>query len=321
MSILIVDDDPTIRDLTSLLLSQAGFTEIATADSGAKALQILGIDPPAPSEFIPDVILMDIMMPGIDGIETCARIKREETFADIPVLMVTTLNDVEHLKKAFIAGATDYMNKPIRAEELLARVKSAHRLKQEAKRRKQREVELERMSLENPVAPSRKQGMVSPRTGLPGEAILLGTLGVALARARSSGAVTLLSLDAAESFSTRYGEEKLGEVMSDIATLLCHQPARLGDLLLQTGPAQFALYLPQGDVEQAETQANALRAAIAALQIPHEYSPVGPALTASAAVLSFANTPLSPADFLAAAYGLIERAQSSGGNQILVQRD
>ena len=95
-----------------------------------------------------DLILMDVLMPDIDGVTACRRIKQRAHLHDIPIIMVTSQNDLNNLKEAFSAGAMDYINKPVNGVELLARVSSAITLKNEMDCRKEREAELRRSNEE-----------------------------------------------------------------------------------------------------------------------------------------------------------------------------
>src|SRR5450432_311866 len=143
MRILIIDDTEDGRDIAEAMLAAAGYGIIKAVGSATEAYRFLGIDGPAtqqPSAI--DLILLDIMMPGIDGIETCARIRSEKRYSSVPIIMVTSLADADSLANAFVAGATDYITKPINRIELLARVRSALKLKAELDRREAREHEL-----------------------------------------------------------------------------------------------------------------------------------------------------------------------------------
>jgi sigma-B regulation protein RsbU (phosphoserine phosphatase) len=147
VSILIVDDSPDQQALLRSILGKAGHAEIFSADSAKAAARLLNLDGETASENI-DLILMDVLMPEQDGVETCRQIKRCAHLEDIPVIMVTAKSDLGNLKDAFAAGAMDFISKPVNSVELLARVSSALLLKQEMDRRKNRELELRRSNEE-----------------------------------------------------------------------------------------------------------------------------------------------------------------------------
>ena len=121
-TILIVDDNPDNLDVLFDFLSDEGF-EILVATGGESALE--------KAEYaLPDLILLDVMMPpGIDGFETCDRLKQNPITKDIPVIFMTALSDVEHKVKGLRSGAVDYITKPIQHEEVLVRVGIHLRLK------------------------------------------------------------------------------------------------------------------------------------------------------------------------------------------------
>ena len=114
--ILIVDDTPDNLALLSDALDEVGYMVLVALD-GLSALSRI-------QRRRPDLILLDAMMPGLDGFETCQRIKADPATADIPVLFMTALTDSEHVVKGFAAGGIDYVTKPINTEEVLARVAS-----------------------------------------------------------------------------------------------------------------------------------------------------------------------------------------------------
>ena len=141
MAILIVDDSPDQHLLLRSILTKAGHDQIVAVDSARGAFTTLNVDGQQ-SPLKVDLILLDVLMPDIDGVSACRRIKLQAHLRDIPIIMVTAQNDRNNLREAFSAGAMDYINKPVNGVELLARVSSALTLKKEMDCRKEREAEL-----------------------------------------------------------------------------------------------------------------------------------------------------------------------------------
>lgn len=143
MSILIVDDSEEQRELLALILKTAGYRSLLFTESAEEALKRLGIGAdPRPSERI-DVVLMDFLMPGMDGLEACRRIRSEERLKHLPVIVVTAKTEPPDLMDAYTAGATDYIRKPVLPMELVARVSMAMTMKEEFDNLEEREHELE----------------------------------------------------------------------------------------------------------------------------------------------------------------------------------
>ncbi len=114
--VLIVDDNRLNRHLLAAILGRGGITHLETAEDGYDALRRM-------ETFRPDLILLDLMMPNMDGFELCRRLRADPRWRSLPVLVQSGLNRVEDRTKAFAAGATDYITKPINAIELLSRVR------------------------------------------------------------------------------------------------------------------------------------------------------------------------------------------------------
>ena len=120
-NILIVDDDEkNIRLLKAVLMSENYQTSEAL--NGEKAIESI-------ADTKPDLILLDVMMPGIDGFEVCRRLKAADETKMIPIVMVTALREKEHRIKAMVSGADDFLSKPVDQTELQLRVKSLLRIK------------------------------------------------------------------------------------------------------------------------------------------------------------------------------------------------
>ena len=174
MAILIVDDAATDRFALALMLNAAGYSDVLMASSAAEAIVCLAQRTPDDVELI----LTDLQMPGVDGIAACAQIKAMPQWYDVPIIMVTGSDDLDNLRDAFAAGAIDYIIKPANEVELLARVRSAVRLKHETDHRKARERELKTLNqrLEGVLADLAEQHQLLQREQAKSEQLLLNIL-------------------------------------------------------------------------------------------------------------------------------------------------
>ncbi len=115
-SVLIVEDEPEIREMLNFSLTRAGFTVIQAA-TGEMALQRLDTD-------LPDILIVDWMLPGMSGVELAKRIRRDELTSALPLLMLTARSEETDVLKSFESGIDDYMSKPFSPKELVARIKA-----------------------------------------------------------------------------------------------------------------------------------------------------------------------------------------------------
>ena len=114
-TVLVVDDTPDTLGFLTDTLDAAGFTVLIATD-GASALDLV-------DQITPDLVLMDAVMPGINGFETCRRMKREKKLTHMPVIFMTGLSETEHVLEGLTSGGVDYVTKPIVIDQLLARIK------------------------------------------------------------------------------------------------------------------------------------------------------------------------------------------------------
>lgn len=120
-TVLAVDDQPKNLQVLGSLLREEGYT-VMVSTSGPQALKAI-------EKQVPDLILLDLMMPDMDGFEVCKRLKSSKETAQIPVVFLTASTELDHLVEAFKTGAVDYLNKPFRKEELVTRVRTQLELK------------------------------------------------------------------------------------------------------------------------------------------------------------------------------------------------
>ena len=115
-TVLVADDDADIRELVAFKLTQAGY-EVVTAPDGVSALETARTTPL-------DLAVLDLMMPGLSGLDVCAQLRREEATATLPVIMLTAKAQEQDVATGFAAGADDYVVKPFSPRELVSRVQA-----------------------------------------------------------------------------------------------------------------------------------------------------------------------------------------------------
>jgi len=152
-AILVVDDNPQNLTLVRAQLERAGY-RVTTAASGRDALKFAASDPP-------DLILLDVMMPGLDGYEVCRRLRTERYARSIPIVMLTSLQDRTDKLRALEAGANDFLSKPVDREELLARAQSFIRMKQLFDEIEDQRHDLELQAHQLAVEKSRAEGILA----------------------------------------------------------------------------------------------------------------------------------------------------------------
>lgn len=278
--ILIVEDLEEVRELLAAQLNACGYGPIIKAGSAEEALATLDVERPDGEECPIDIVLMDIMLPEMDGITATCLIKENPRLADVPVIMVSSLEDEETLNQAFIAGAFDYVVKPSSLVALRARVQSALRWRTEARRRRAREGELAELTADRrqmPMAdPAGVQGLGWPG---PGQAVQLLA---ERAQRRHDGAVLIAAIDDFGRLEEVDGADPAAALTRRVMELAAGLPGRIGDVLTMAGDGRLAILFESADPGIARDVAERLTDLVGRARIPHPRSNAGPHVSLSA---------------------------------------
>ncbi|MEK7323207.1 MAG: EAL domain-containing protein [Pseudomonadota bacterium] len=248
MTVLIVDDVPDNVDLLKAMLTKSGFTRVLTAASGKEAMTHLRENMRNHISTV-DAVLLDIMMPEMDGYEVCRTMRAFEEWADIPVIMVTANATWQEkvARESFDAGATDIMFKPIRRVDLMPRILSSLALKKERDLRKSREQELETELAERRIMETRLQHLVNhdDLTGLFNRRRLEQQLEIAVLRSRKKqrfSALLYIDLDHFKVINDAEGHITGDCLLIEVANLL-RREIGLNDLLARVSADEYAILI------------------------------------------------------------------------------
>ena len=317
MRIFIVDDSEDFREITEAVLHSAGYKDVVTAASAWDAFKFLDIGKGNSYGAVPvDIILLDIIMPEVDGIEACARIRSDDRYGDIPIIMVTALADMDSLSNAFIADANDYITKPVNRIELLARVRAALKLKAELGRRQERETEL--LNFVSNWGDRRATLWIDDVTGL-----FVGEVAEAFLTAsplRMDGgpiSVITLAIDRLDSCRAAKGDKTANAILASVAATIRAAAATVSVVAASYRNYRnglFVIVAPGYNATAAITFAETLRAAVARLALPNAESIV----TASLAVSSgYATRETDRIKLLTQAISSVQGSASTGGDQVI----
>jgi diguanylate cyclase (GGDEF)-like protein len=291
--ILVVEDDEDNRRLISELVTSAGY-ELIEAVDGEQGVALA-------AQHNPDLILLDVMMPKVDGYEVCRRLKQDPATADIPIIFITAHGDVEEETRGLELGAVDYIAKPINRPAARARIRNHLELKQARD----------------------KLGLMAATDGLTGLANRRhfdSRLAVEFNRLCRSGgllSVIMIDVDHFKAFNDAYGHVLGDDCLRRIADAIGRSLRRAGDLAARYGGEEFACILPDTDEPSALTIADAVHATIAALGIPHSGSATASHVTASVGLATMrCVVGRSPLDAVAAADVQLYAAKAGGRNRI-----
>jgi diguanylate cyclase (GGDEF)-like protein len=292
--VLIVDDVPT----NILLLQKALAKEfdVLAASSGEEGLRIA-------REQHPDLVLLDVMMPGMDGYEVCRRLTSDSMTNDIPVIFLTALNEAKDELQGLRLGAVDYITKPFNLATTLARVRS-------------------HIGQRNYVRLRARLANLDGLTGLANRVYFDALLETELKRVAMTGrpmALILADIDHFQAYNNRHGHIAGDACLKTVAARIAEAARPVEGLAARYTGDEFALLLPGMEGAPARDLAEALRKDVEAALIPHPDASHG-RVTLSCAVISTPWPPeLSPGNLLASAGALLEKAKLGDRNRILAQ--
>jgi len=291
--VLIVDDEKINLDVLICLLKP--YYRTVAAKSGEQAFKRLEIPP------LPDLILLDIMMPGMDGYEVCRKLKDDNATRDIPVIFITGKNDEQDEAKGFQAGAVDYITKPFSPLIALARVKTHIELKRRGDM-------LERLA------------GLDGLTGIPNRRHFDQFLTAEWKRSiryNHSISLIIMDIDYFKLYNDHYGHAEGDECLKKVAKVISQSMIRSTDLTARYGGEEFACVLPETDYAGAITTANRIMKSIRNMGIRHENSHISDSVTVSIGVASINPTKNDKAlNLIEMADKALYNAKRNGRNQI-----
>lgn len=260
--LLMVDDDPLVIAALGKTLEEFGRLQFAT--SGADALRLAHAS-------VPDLILLDIEMPGMGGFEVCRALKASPVLADVPVIFITSHDAGEQEVTGLALGGVDFISKPLRPACVVARLRMHLRMKEMSDA-------------------LRRSAYTDGLTGIANRRQFDDMLGREWHRAERSAlpiSLLMIDIDAFKKYNDHYGHPAGDKCLQRVAMAVKQVGHRPADLAARFGGEEFAIVLPETDAAGAEIVAAHLLAAVDALALPHAASPAHPFVSVSIGVSSF----------------------------------
>ncbi|WOD38913.1 diguanylate cyclase domain-containing protein [Nodosilinea sp. E11] len=322
VNVLLVDDLPENLKILTELLSELGYT-VRSAISGRRAIKTAKLKRP-------DIILLDIKMPEMDGYQVCRSFKSDPDLRNIPILFISALDDAFDKVKAFQSGGVDYITKPFQIEEVVARLethltiqKQQRILQIEIAKRQQTELALQEKNQQLQEA-NYKLELLANLDGLTQIANrrrfddYLTLEWQRHQREQNSLALLLIDIDYFKRYNDRHGHQVGDTCLIQVAQAIAKVPQRPTDLVARYGGEEFAVVLSNTFREGALRVAVAIQRAIAALEIPHGDSDISDDITLSIGVASLVPAwGQTPETIIAKADTALYTAKKQGRNQVI----
>jgi diguanylate cyclase (GGDEF)-like protein len=291
--VLIVDDEVSNIEILSAALEDD--YEVCFATSADETYELL-------RNVMPDLVLLDVLMPGTDGYAVCRRIKADVLLSDIPIIFTTALGDEGAEIIGLELGAIDYIAKPISPAIVQARVRN----------------HLEMKRLRDQLA---ELSVTDALTGLGNRRRLESTLTnefSRLVRTGSNLSIIILDIDFFKKFNDRYGHSEGDRCIMQVASTLNRAVRRAADIAVRYGGEEFACVLPGLEHAEAMQIAHTISERISALGIPHDGSDTASFVTVSIGVATSPCVPgLAPTDWVSAADTQLYIAKKAGRNRVI----
>jgi two-component system, cell cycle response regulator len=301
-TILVADDEPINRSLIQRRLERAGY-HVLTAQNGQEAVE-------KTRASLPDIVILDVMMPVMDGLEACRLIKADASTRDIPVIFLSARDETDVKVSGLSLGANDYISKPFKAEELLARVDVAMRLKRERDHLRTSANEARAQS-----ELAQERAMTDALTGLLNRYGLQRVLSHEHAEARRYNrplSSLMIDLDNFKTINDTHGHSAGDTALQQVASILT-EVVRRSDMVFRYGGEEFLVLLPETDLEGAASLAEKIRAAAAARLFGDGARAFHLTLSAGASSLSDGE---SGNDMIARADVALYQAKEQGRNRV-----
>jgi len=312
MKLLIVDECSASVAFMRSVLSGAGYSDIIAVSHFDQAMAVLAASFESGAPV--DLVIMGVDLPGHGGIGAILTLKSHHVFEDIPLIAVTQRNDEATLDRAFSAGASDYIVKPLSAIELRARVRSALQLRREMVKRMLRERELEELARK-----LERMSNLDSLTGLANRRCFDDTLvkeWVRNGRADTPLGLIMIDIDHFKHYNDALGHVDGDACLRRVAEAIRSVVHRPGDMVARYGGEEFAVILPDTDYPGALAVADNIHASVARIGIEHPDSSVGCVVTVSIGVVSgVPSCGTTPEHLLQAADRALYRAKESGRNR------